>query len=168
MKVRETKTPGIPDIRDDNVLAVLRAIKSTLEVREGHSGDQLDQNVTYRNLTELGFRAVCLFPAMHHVSLYDYRVTRIVETVAQIPGAAIFIHCGALSVGVRQKLGLPSHFHFRLGNPMEVSRLALAFPKVPFIIPHFGAGLFREALMAADLCSNIYFDTSSTNRWTSG
>jgi len=118
-----------------------------------------------RNLAELGFRAVCLFPAMHHVSLYDERVTRIVETVAQIPGAAIFIHCGALSVGVRQKLGLPSHFHFRLGNPMEVSRLALAFPKVPFIIPHFGAGLFREALMAADLCPNIYFDTSSTNRW---
>jgi predicted TIM-barrel fold metal-dependent hydrolase len=118
-----------------------------------------------RGLTELGLRAVCLFPAMHHVSLYDDRVTRIVETVAQVPGAAVFIHCGALSVGVRQKLGLPSHFHIRLGNPMEVSRLALAFPKVPFIIPHFGAGLFREALMAADLCPNIYFDTSSTNRW---
>jgi predicted TIM-barrel fold metal-dependent hydrolase len=118
-----------------------------------------------RGLTELGLRAICLFPAMHHVSLYDERVTKIVETVAQVPGAAIFIHCGVLSVGVRQKLGLPSHFHFRLGNPLEVSRLALAYPKVPFIIPHFGAGLFREALMAADLCPNIYFDTSSTNRW---
>jgi len=120
---------------------------------------------TRRGLTELGRRAVCLFPAMHHVSLYDERVTRIVETVAQVPGAAMFIHCGALSVGVRQKLGLPSKFHIRLGNPLEVSRLALAFPKVPFIVPHFGAGLFREALMAADLCPNIYFDTSSTNRW---
>lgn len=118
-----------------------------------------------RGLTELGLKAVCLFPAMHHVSLYDDRVTRIVDTVAQVPGAAVFIHCGVLSVGVRQKLGLPSHFHFRLGNPLEVSRLALAFPKVPFIIPHFGAGLFREAMMAADLCPNIYFDTSSTNRW---
>ena len=118
-----------------------------------------------RGLTELGLRTVCLFPAMHHVSLYDERVTRIVETVAQVSGAAVFIHCGALSVGVRQKLGMPSHFHLRLGNPLEVSRLALAFPSVPFIIPHFGAGLFREALMAADLCPNIYFDTSSTNRW---
>jgi len=118
-----------------------------------------------RGLIELGLRAVCLFPAMHHVSLYDDRVTRIAETVAQVPGAAMFIHCGALSVAVRQKLGLPSHFHVRLGNPMEVSRLALAFPTVPFIIPHFGAGLFREALMAADLCPNIYFDTSSTNKW---
>lgn len=120
---------------------------------------------TRRALTELGMRAVCLFPAMHHVSLYDERVTRIVETVAQVPGAAVFVHCGVLSVGVRRKLGLPSRFHLRLGNPLEVSRLALAFPQVPFIIPHFGAGLFREALMAADLCPNIYFDTSSSNRW---
>ena len=118
-----------------------------------------------RALTELGLRAVCLFPAMHHVSLYDDRVTRIVDTVAQVPGAAVFVHCGALSVGVRQKLGMPSQFHLRLGNPLEVSRLALAYPKVPFIIPHFGAGLFREALMAADTCANIYLDTSSSNGW---
>jgi predicted TIM-barrel fold metal-dependent hydrolase len=39
------------------------------------------------------------------------------------------------------------------------------FPQVPFIIPHFGAGMFREALMAADTCPNIYLDTSSSNSW---
>ncbi len=33
------------------------------------------------------------------------------------------------------------------------------------ILPHFGAGLFREALMVADLCPNIYLDTSSSNSW---
>jgi predicted TIM-barrel fold metal-dependent hydrolase len=36
---------------------------------------------------------------------------------------------------------------------------------VPFIIPHFGAGMLREALMAADTCSNIHLDTSSSNSW---
>ena len=30
---------------------------------------------------------------------------------------------------------------------------------------HFGAGLFREALMAADLCPNVLLDTSSSNGW---
>ena len=35
-----------------------------------------------------------------------------------------------------------------------------------FVIPHFGAGYFREALMVADLCPNVYFDTSSSNTWT--
>jgi predicted TIM-barrel fold metal-dependent hydrolase len=32
-------------------------------------------------------------------------------------------------------------------------------------VPHFGAGLLREALMAADACPNIHFDTSSSNSW---
>ena len=32
-------------------------------------------------------------------------------------------------------------------------------------MPHFGAGMFREALMLADGCANVYFDTSSSNAW---
>ena len=36
---------------------------------------------------------------------------------------------------------------------------------VSVIIPHFGAGFFREALMAADQCPNILLDTSSSNGW---
>lgn len=118
-----------------------------------------------RAIDELGLRAICLFPAMHHVPLGDQRITRIVELAASRPGVAMFVHCGVLSVGVRAKLGLPSRFDMRLGNPLEVSKLALAFPDVPFIIPHFGAGMFREALMAADTCRNVYLDTSSSNRW---
>ena len=62
------------------------------------------------------------------------------------------MHCGALSVGVRKKLGLPSRFDVRYGNPLDLHALAADHPAVPFIIPHFGAGLFREALLVADLC----------------
>jgi len=118
-----------------------------------------------RALGELGLRGICLFPAMHHVPLHDDRVQRIVSVAASHPGTAVFVHCGVLSVGVRGKLGLPSRFDLRLGDPLGVTKLALAFPHVPFIIPHFGAGLFREALMAADTCSNIFLDTSSSNGW---
>ena len=50
---RETKVAAIPDVRDDNVTEVLRAIKNVLQVREGHLGDALDQNVTLRDLTDL-------------------------------------------------------------------------------------------------------------------
>jgi predicted TIM-barrel fold metal-dependent hydrolase len=119
-----------------------------------------------RAIDELHLSGICLFPAMHHVPLTDERVRRIVEVAAERPGVIVFVHCGVLTVGVRRKLGLPSHFDLRLGNPIEVANLALAFPKVPFIIPHFGAGLFREALMAADTCANIHLDTSSSNGWT--
>jgi len=120
---------------------------------------------TRRAITEYGLRAICLFPAMHHVPLDDRRVHQVVDVAASHPGTAVFVHCGVLSVGVRKKLGLPSRFDLRLGDPLAVARLAAAFPPVPFVIPHFGAGMFREALMAADSAPNVYLDTSSSNGW---
>lgn len=116
-------------------------------------------------LQSLGLRCICLFPAMQRYSLHDARVAEILEAAARHAGTAVFIHCGALSVGVRKKLGLPSRFDVRYGNPLDIQSLAADYPSVPFIIPHFGAGLLREALLVADLCSNVYLDTSSTNRW---
>ena len=116
-------------------------------------------------LSHLGLRAICLFPAMQRYSLHDARVRQVVQLAAAHAGTAVFVHCGALSVGVRKKLGLPSRFDVRCGNPLDVHALAADHPGVPFIIPHFGAGLFREALIAADLAPNVYLDTSSTNRW---
>jgi predicted TIM-barrel fold metal-dependent hydrolase len=110
-------------------------------------------------------RAVCLFPAMHHVPLTDDRTLRVVEAAAAVKGSAVFVHCGVLSVGVRRKLGLASRFDLRLGDPLAVASLAMQFPETPFIIPHFGAGMFRETLMAADAAPNIYLDTSSSNSW---
>lgn len=112
-----------------------------------------------------GVRTICLFPAMHRYSLHDDRVERLLEVAAGRPGTAVFVHCGALSVGARTKLGLPSPFDVRFGNPLDLHAVALAFPSVPFIVPHFGAGLLREALMLADLCQNVHLDTSSSNKW---
>jgi uncharacterized protein len=117
-----------------------------------------------RGFEEFGLRTACLFPAMHHVALDDVRTDRIVD-IAAAHGGAVFVHCGVLSVGVRKKLRLPSRFDVRLGNPLELQPLATAYPQVPFIVPHFGAGLFREALMLADMCPNVYLDTSSSNSW---
>lgn len=51
---RETIVPSIPDIRADNAPDVLRAIKNTLDVREGRIGDPLDQMVTLRDLKDIG------------------------------------------------------------------------------------------------------------------
>jgi predicted TIM-barrel fold metal-dependent hydrolase len=119
-----------------------------------------------RAVAQLGLKGICLFPAMHQVPLDDQRVGEVVEVAAANPGVAVFVHCGVLSVGVRRKLGLPSRFDLRLGDPRSVARLALTFPQVPFIIPHFGAGTLREVLMAADVCPNLHVDTSSSNNWT--
>ena len=112
-----------------------------------------------------GLRAICLFPAMHRFSIHDERVRRLFDVAAAKSGTAMFVHCGVLSVGVRKKLGLPSSFDIRFGNPLDLHALAISYPQVPIIIPHFGAGLFREALMVGDLCPNVLLDTSSSNGW---
>jgi predicted TIM-barrel fold metal-dependent hydrolase len=122
------------------------------------------QAVLARAFGDLHMRAACLFPAMHGYRPDDERVEVVFRTAAQ-HGGAVFVHCGMLSVGVRKKLGLPSPFDLRLGDPLAVSRIAQGYPQVPVIIPHFGAGYFREALMAAEQCPTIHFDTSSSNSW---
>jgi predicted TIM-barrel fold metal-dependent hydrolase len=95
----------------------------------------------------------------------DPRVRPVLEAAAAHPGAIVFVHCGVLTVGVRRKLGLPSLFDMRYSNPIDLHAIAMEFPRVNFVIPHFGAGYFREALMLCDLCPNVYLDTSSSNSW---
>lgn len=107
---------------------------------------------------------LCFFPAMHRYSIQDERAVALVELLAARRGVA-FVHCGVLTVGVRAKLGLRSDFDLRFSNPVDLHAVALRYPEVRFVIPHFGAGYFREALMLADLCPNVYLDTSSSNNW---
>ncbi len=112
-----------------------------------------------------GLNAICLFPAMHRYSMAGDHAAAILEQAAS-QGCAVFVHCGVLTVGVRKKLGLPSPFDMRYSNPLDLHAAALRHPSVRFVIPHFGAGFFREALMLADLCPNVFLDTSSSNSWT--
>jgi hypothetical protein len=114
--------------------------------------------------SELGLRCACLFAALHRYRLDDPCVVRLFEIAAARRGV-IFAHCGYLSIEARTKLGLRSTFDIRLGDPLALAATAASFPAVPVIIPHFGGGFFREALMAAEACPNIHFDTSSSNSW---
>jgi uncharacterized protein len=116
-------------------------------------------------LSKPGMRCACLFPAMHRYALHDDRVLRVVELLARQPGTALFAHCGMLSVGVRKKLGLPNRFEMRFGDPLHLQLVATTYTAFPIIVPHFGAGMLREALMLADACPNVYLDTSSSNGW---
>jgi len=110
-------------------------------------------------------QGLCLFPAMHRFSLDDVRLGPIFELAAQYPNVVVFVHTGVLTVGVRRKLGLRSRFDMRFSNPLDLHHVALDHPEINFVIPHFGAGFFREALMLGDLVPNVYMDTSSSNQW---
>ncbi|HWY48292.1 MAG TPA: amidohydrolase family protein [Bryobacteraceae bacterium] len=118
-----------------------------------------------RALASGHIHGLCFFPAMHRYSIQDDRVAAVLDLLAASPRTIAFVHCGVLSVGVRKKLGLPSPFDMRFSNPIDVHAMALRYPQIRFVIPHFGAGYLREALMLCDLCPNVYLDTSSSNRW---
>jgi predicted TIM-barrel fold metal-dependent hydrolase len=79
--------------------------------------------------------------------------------------AIVYVHCGLLIVKLRDLLQLPRPQDLTYANPLGVIPAANAHPRVRFVIPHFGAGFFRETLMAGATASNILVDTSSSNSW---
>lgn len=115
---------------------------------------------------ELDLQGLCLFPAMHRFSVQDERLGPLYDLAAEAPGRVVFVHSGVLTVGVRTRLGLPSKFDMSFSNPIDLHRVALEHPATKFVIPHFGAGYFRETLMLASMAPNVYIDTSSSNAWT--
>jgi predicted TIM-barrel fold metal-dependent hydrolase len=117
-----------------------------------------------RAFAQLGMRAACLFPALHRYHLDDERVRRLFDLAGR-HRAVIFAHCGLLSIEARVRLGLATSLDLRCGDPLALASVACGYPNVPVIIPHFGGGFFREALMAAEACPSIHFDTSSSNGW---
>ena len=119
-----------------------------------------------RAFDELDLQGLCLFPAMLRFSVRDERLRPLYELAAEAAGRVVFVHSGVLTVGVRARLGLPSKFDMSYSNPIDLHRAALEHPATKFVIPHFGAGYFRETLMLASMAPNVYIDTSSSNSWT--
>ena len=99
---------------------------------------------TRRALTELGLSGVCLFPAMHHVPLDDERTMRVVEAAAHARARRCSCTAGCCRSAFATSWDCPAASISRSAIRLAVSRLARAFPEMPFIVPHFGAGRFAE------------------------
>jgi len=117
-----------------------------------------------RDLGEMGLRGIELFPSMFRFSPADERLYPFYE-LAEKHNALVFCHTGLLRVTLRELLGLPCKFDLALSNPVLLHRAAADFPRVKFVIPHFGCGFLREAALLGQQCDNVYVDTSSSNSW---
>jgi len=111
-----------------------------------------------------GFAGVLCFPAMHHFKIAGEAARPVLEALSGKSGV-IYVHCGQLVVKLRDLLGLQRTYDLTFANPLDIIPAADAFPNVRFVIPHFGAGFFRETLIAGAQCENIYVDTSSSHSW---
>jgi hypothetical protein len=115
-------------------------------------------------VAESRFRGVLLFPAMHHYRLDGPEATPLYEALA--PSRAIVIaHCGMLQVTLRDKLGIPRPYDLSFANPLSLVPAANRFRQLTFVVPHFGAGFFRDTLMLGAQCDNVCVDSSSSNAW---
>ena len=117
-----------------------------------------------RRLLDLGFSGVLLFPAMHGYRPDGPELADVLDVLEE-DGAVALVHCGLLEVRLRDHFGIPRNYDLSLANPLHLILAADDHPRTHFVIPHFGAGMFRETLMAGTQCSNLYVDTSSSNSW---
>jgi predicted TIM-barrel fold metal-dependent hydrolase len=74
-------------------------------------------------------------------------------------GIPVVIHFGVLGGG-----GGPPH-DLRNMNPLSLWEPAKMFPRLNFVVPHFGSGYIRELLQLCWSCPNVHIDTSGSNQW---
>ncbi|MBS7619629.1 amidohydrolase [Candidatus Bathyarchaeota archaeon] len=114
---------------------------------------ELERAVKKLNLRGFKMIASSLYRPIDDEFLYPFWETA--ESL-EIP---ILVHFGVLGGGG----GPPSNHHNM--NPLVIEEVAKMFPKLRFVIPHFGAGYLRELLLLCWSCPNVYVDTSGSNQW---
>ena len=113
---------------------------------------------------ELGMRGLVLFPALHGYRVDDPDLAPVFAELEARGGIAV-VHCGLLSIPLRDHFGLRRPQDLTLANPLYLVPVANRHRRASFLVPHMGAGLFRETLMLGAQCENAFVDTSSSNSW---
>lgn len=117
--------------------------------------DRENAHLLRKHVDEGGVKGLKLYPMARQFHVDDAACFPVYE-VCQEKNIPVIIHFG---------ISIDATHDLRYGNPIDLSRAALSFPSVRWIIPHFGTGFFREALMLAAQYQNIFIDTSSSNNW---
>jgi hypothetical protein len=86
---------------------------------------------------------------------YDKAVYPVYEE-ARKQRLVVFLHFG-ITIGGEADL--------RHANPIDIQLPSRDFPDLNFVIAHFGAGWFREALLMQYQADNVYMDSSGSNSW---
>ena len=111
-----------------------------------------------RAVKKLGLKGYKVIASSQTRSIDDKSVYPVWEMAEKL-GIPVIIHFGVLGGGGGPALDL------RNMNPLTLWEVAKMFPRIPFVVPHFGAGYLRELLLLCWSCPNVYIDTSGSNRW---
>jgi hypothetical protein len=111
-----------------------------------------------RAIKKLKLKGYKVIASSQAKSIDDKSVYPVWETAEKLD-IPVIIHFGVLGGG-----GGPAR-ELRNMNPLTLWEVAKMFPRIPFVIPHFGAGYLRELLQLCWSCPNVHIDTSGSNRW---
>jgi len=110
-----------------------------------------------RAVEELGLKGYKIIAPQLSCSLQDPALAQLWYTAEDL-GIPVLIHFGILG----GPGGVPVHPNI---NPLTLYPIARRHPAIPFVIPHFGSGYWRELLHLCWSCPNINIDTSGSNEW---
>lgn len=110
-----------------------------------------------RDLDELGLKGYKCFGPRFELPLDDRRYWPLWELLAE-RNRPVLIHYGVLGGGG----GIV--FHPRM-SPLTIDPVARAFPEMPIVVPHFGAGYWGDLLQLGWAHENVLVDTSGSNQW---
>lgn len=144
-----------PDYHDDLLTFIALNPRRFIGYTTLDPTDAANADLLRRQVDEHGVRGLKLYPMALGFRVDD-RACDAVYEVCEARHLPVIIHFG-ISISATHDL--------RFGNPLDLSGPALRYPSVSWIIPHFGAGFFREALMVAAQYQNVHIDTSSSNNW---
>ena len=110
-----------------------------------------------RAIEQLGLKGYKMFGPLVNRPLHDEALMPVWQYLSdnQLP---VLIHFGLLG----RAGGIVEHQNM---SPLAIFQVAREFPDLPIIIPHFGAGYFKELLHLCWSCPNVYVDTSGSNQW---
>jgi len=111
-----------------------------------------------RAVKELGLKGFKVIASSQSKPIDDKSLYPVWETADGL-GIPVIMHFGVLGGG-----GGPTTDPRNM-NPLTLWEVAKSFPRIPFVVPHFGAGYLRELLLLCWSCPNVHIDTSGSNQW---
>ena len=133
---------------------------AAIDPRRPDATDDLDR------LLQEGFAGLQLFPGVDGLALAGDEVRAVLDVAAR-NSALVIVHCGLISTRLADAVGLERRIDLRAADPLAIIPLADEYPALPFVVPAFGGGFFRETLMAGRQCENVHVDTSTDQSWIS-
>lgn len=123
----------------------------------------LMENATKR-MQEDKLKGVLLYPSLYQINVKDEWLYPLYNLIQECSGI-IFVQFGKLIMRPREYAAIPTVTNDEFANPNDLIPIAKKFTGIKFIIPNFGAGMFKETLQVGKECPNVYVDTAGSNSW---